>query len=238
MGEFIKIDELNLLTPGASRTKLSHRLLREKIRILESFVYQLDAVIFVHDLHSNRHIWTNGRYEQLIGYTWEDIGRMSTDEALSLFHIEDLSLLLEEANLLRHGQSSSFTGIYRIRHKSGHWVWMYGQASIIQRDRLGRPAFALGIAVDFSPHIQAENHLSDMINENRRLTNHIRLNCLTRREKEIIVHLTEGLTCKEISRVLGISYLTAETHIKNIHRKLGISNVSALLRFAAESGLR
>jgi PAS domain S-box-containing protein len=236
-GQF-NIDEFNLLHPDPTHSRLSRRLLKEKIQILESIVYQLDVVVFVHDLRSNRHIWTNGHYEKLIGYNGEEFSQMGFEEARLLFHPDDMELILEGINHLVADKVHSFSGIFRIQHKAGHWVWMYCQASIIQRDERGSPTFVLGIALDFSPHIQSERHLSDLINENRRLVNHIRLNCLTPREKEIIVHLTNDLTCKEISHLLGISYLTAETHVKNIHRKLGISHISALVRFAVESGLR
>ncbi len=238
MDNHFTIDEFGLLPPDSNHSRLSRKHLTEKVRTLESLVYHLDAVLFVYDLRSDQNVWTNGQYEKLIGFSVEEIRRMNTEEVEMLFHPDDMSLILGEIERLKDDTIHSFSGIYRIRHKSGHWVWLYCQASIIQRDAQGRPSFALAICLDFSPHIQAEHHLSGLINENRRLVNYMRLNCLTPREREIILHLTDGLTCKEISLLLGISYLTTETHVKNIHRKLGISNVPALLRFAVESGLR
>jgi DNA-binding NarL/FixJ family response regulator len=45
---------------------------------------------------------------------------------------------------------------------------------------------------------------------------------ITRREKEIIDLIIEGMTTRQISEHLGISYYTAETHRKNIYVKLGV----------------
>jgi DNA-binding CsgD family transcriptional regulator len=231
-------ENIHLLSPDQLHGRLKHKYLKEKIKILEEIVFGLDAVVFIHDLESNRHIWTNGNYKKLIGYEEAEILQLGLDEARVLFHPDDMKIILEGVEFLRNNKSDSFSGIYRIRHKLGHWILMYCHASIIQCDKRGSPSLALGFAVDFSPHIQSATRLNELIAENRQLVNHIRLNCLTRREKEILIHLTGGLTCKEISDLLGISYLTVETHIKNIHRKLGLSHISALVNFAVESGLK
>ncbi len=55
---------------------------------------------------------------------------------------------------------------------------------------------------------------------------------LTRREREIVQLLAEGMTNKEVATVLGISVKTAETHRSNIMRKLGLHSVSGLVRYA------
>jgi DNA-binding CsgD family transcriptional regulator len=52
---------------------------------------------------------------------------------------------------------------------------------------------------------------------------------LTRREGEIVRCVARGLTNKEIARLLSISLLTVETHLKNIFQKTGASNRVHLL---------
>lgn len=200
-------------------------------------LYHLPAVVFIHDLRTDRHIWTNGRYQDLIGYSDEEVLQVGLDGAGGLFHPDDMQVILAGNELMRSGQIESFSGIYRIRHKMGHWVWMYCNGAVIQREKDGLPSYALGFAVDFSPHIQSGQHLNELIAENRRLTNCVRLKCLTRREKEVIVCLAKGHSCKEISNTLGISYYTAETHVKHIHHKLGLYTNPSLLKFALENGL-
>jgi len=60
---------------------------------------------------------------------------------------------------------------------------------------------------------------------------------LSPREIEIIHHIKQGKTTKEIAEIVFLSSLTIETHRKNIFRKLQISNMAQLLSFAAENGI-
>ncbi|HMV42787.1 MAG TPA: response regulator transcription factor [Leptospiraceae bacterium] len=60
------------------------------------------------------------------------------------------------------------------------------------------------------------------------------LNALTSREKEIIHELANGFSPKEISESLDISVLTVRTHIRNIYKKLEVSNQVQLLKKAKE----
>ncbi len=55
---------------------------------------------------------------------------------------------------------------------------------------------------------------------------------LTSREREIVQALAEGKSNKEVGVALGISVHTAETHRSNIMRKLGLSSMSELVRYA------
>lgn len=57
---------------------------------------------------------------------------------------------------------------------------------------------------------------------------------ITRREKEVLGLIAEGLTNNEIARQLFISNTTVETHRKNILSKLGAKNTASLIRIAAQ----
>ena len=58
------------------------------------------------------------------------------------------------------------------------------------------------------------------------------LNKITKREKEIMVLLAKGNLYKEIATNLRISTLTVKNHLKNIYRKIGVTNRSeAIVRF-------
>jgi len=60
---------------------------------------------------------------------------------------------------------------------------------------------------------------------------------LTEREAEVVAMLARGLQTKEVARALGISAKTADRHIQNAYRKLGISSRAAATVFAMEHGL-
>lgn len=60
---------------------------------------------------------------------------------------------------------------------------------------------------------------------------------LTRREKEILVHIAEGLTNPEIAEKLFLSISTVDSHRKNLMRKLNFKNTALLIRWAVENKL-
>ncbi len=60
---------------------------------------------------------------------------------------------------------------------------------------------------------------------------------LTGREREILVHIAQGKTNKEIGAELGISTRTVEAHRDSLMRKLGIRTVAGLTRLVLEQGL-
>lgn len=60
---------------------------------------------------------------------------------------------------------------------------------------------------------------------------------LTAREREILVHIAQGKTNREIGTELGISTRTVEAHRDSLMRKLGIRTVAGLTRLAIEQKL-
>ncbi len=60
---------------------------------------------------------------------------------------------------------------------------------------------------------------------------------LTRREKEILKLVAEGLTSQEIADKLFINLRTVETHRMNINQKLDVKNTVGLVKEAIKRGL-
>ncbi len=60
---------------------------------------------------------------------------------------------------------------------------------------------------------------------------------LSKREKEILTLIADGLTNIEISKKLFISIDTVDTHRKNLYTKLKVNNTALLIRKAIENNL-
>ena len=60
---------------------------------------------------------------------------------------------------------------------------------------------------------------------------------LSAREQEILRHLAEGATSKEIAVILGLAPKTVENHRARILDKLGVANSAAAVRTALAQGL-
>ncbi len=55
---------------------------------------------------------------------------------------------------------------------------------------------------------------------------------LTKREKQVLVHMSEGLSTVQIASVIKLSALTIETHRKSIMRKLKAPNAVGAVAMA------
>ena len=93
-----------------------------------------------------------------------------------------------------------------------------------------------------------EDYISEDIS-NRVLINYVKtdnsyehlkdtgLESLTKREVEILRHIAEGATYKEIANKLFISFRTVETHKTHIMQKLEMKNLADLIKFAIKNKL-
>jgi DNA-binding NarL/FixJ family response regulator len=60
---------------------------------------------------------------------------------------------------------------------------------------------------------------------------------LTRRERDVLRKICDGLTNKRIAQVLGISPETVKTHVTHIIVKLGVANRAHAVSYAKSLGL-
>jgi two-component system nitrate/nitrite response regulator NarL len=58
---------------------------------------------------------------------------------------------------------------------------------------------------------------------------------LTKREKEIVSLIIDGLTNNEIAKSLFVSNRTIDTHRKNVLSKLGLKNTATLVKYALDN---
>lgn len=59
---------------------------------------------------------------------------------------------------------------------------------------------------------------------------------LTQRETEILTHLIDGKTNKEIARELDLQEITVKIHVRNIYRKIGAQNRARAVKITLEAG--
>jgi len=60
---------------------------------------------------------------------------------------------------------------------------------------------------------------------------------LTEREREVLVHIAESMTNREIAHALGISVKTVERHTENIMSKLNLHSRTELVKYAVRKNL-
>ncbi|MEZ5084074.1 MAG: LuxR C-terminal-related transcriptional regulator [Bacteroidales bacterium] len=231
-----QIEEINFLNLIRNSIKANTEIL-DQLKFLKEIISKLNVAIYIHDLKKLRHTWTNNNYSKIIGYTDFEISQMGPEWAEKNYHPNDRLIMKERLNFYKKNKGDTFSGIYRIKHKKGHWVWVYSSSIVFKRDEKGLPEQLLGMCIDFSDNFKTMKQFKELYKENQQLKNDLLIARLTNREKEVISFIAEGKTSQQIAEILNISLHTANNHRKNMLRKLKLHNIAELTRFAAETGL-
>jgi PAS domain S-box-containing protein len=121
---------------------------------------QTDEVIF------------NNRWANMLGYELKEIKpHISAWE--ELVHPDDLSDVQDILNKHLQGKTDFYESEFRMRHKSGKWIWIQDRGKVINRDSQGNPLRACGTHMDISDRKKAEKkqkHLNQKLkNKNKEL---------------------------------------------------------------------
>lgn len=85
--------------------------------------------------------------------------------------------------------------------------------------------------------VKGKTYLSDEVSLTLRKTAHQQIPVISRREKEVLQLIADGLTNAEIAGKLFISTTTVDTHRKNLLAKFDARNTAALVRYAMLNNL-
>jgi PAS domain S-box-containing protein len=100
----------------------------------------------------------NECWAQMLGYNLNEIiPHVSTWSAL--LHPEDMPSVMQILNNHLEGFTDSYETEHRLRHKSGHWVWVLDKGKVIERDKDGKPLRACGTHLDITKRKKAEERL-------------------------------------------------------------------------------
>ena len=106
----------------------------------------------------NGQIWWSAEFPTILGYAANELP-MSSATLEDLIHPEDRARVLAES--LRHiaGETESYSNIYRLRAKDGHYLWVEDRATAL-RDAGGVALRLTGIIADVTERKQAELDLA------------------------------------------------------------------------------
>jgi serine phosphatase RsbU (regulator of sigma subunit)/anti-sigma regulatory factor (Ser/Thr protein kinase) len=155
---------------------------RELAQAEERFRLALEgADLGTWDLHVPSGVVTlNDRYVQMLGYGEDELWRRRVryvswyaellacakgatgprvEDWAHFLHPEDAARVLQAFAAHLRGETAVFDSEYRMRHKSGDWVWILDRGRIIERDRNGAPLRVCGTHLDITFRKVAEQAL-------------------------------------------------------------------------------
>lgn len=94
----------------------------------------------------------------MLGYDPDEFP-LSYDIWVSLLHPEDRDEAVRETRNYLTGKTQVYEIEFRIKTKSGQWLWMQGRGKIVERDNCGNPLRIVGTHVDISYRKTAEEAL-------------------------------------------------------------------------------
>ena len=98
------------------------------------------------------------RWAEMKGYKLDDLKPdLSTWE--KLVHPDDLKMVYGILNEHLEGKAESYMAEFRMKHKSGKWLWIIDKGKVVTRDEKGNPVRACGTHMDITERKQAEEEL-------------------------------------------------------------------------------
>ncbi len=230
--------------------QLDYTVFEKQIPFLNQMAAIKNSGISIFDFYKKEHIFNSNNMHNLFGYDLEKIEEIGTEYYDSRIHPEDyLSLLKNGLSLIKYyytlppseRKDFKLQNEYRILNADNKYIKVIEQQQVLELDRTGNLWLALSV-LDISPNQESiDGVISQLVNvktgEIRQFElteNPIDTIELSKREKQILGYVKEGLLSKEISNNLSISVHTVNTHRQNILKKLGANNSFEAVEYASK----
>ncbi len=218
---------------------VDYKLWEKKRKTIQAFSQMSQSCIFIVDVFKQRYDFASGNFSHIFGYNPTDIKTINKQDDLleERIHPDDRLQMLEYQ--IEHGlfiyslppeERNDYQQIFQVRmlNANQQYINVISRQQVIEKDSNGKAWMIMGI-IDISP----DQLLSGKIKRTvlNRKTGEILTSSpipaekrLTKREKEILLFIRQGLLSKEIADRLHLSIYTVNNHRKNILEKLNADN--------------
>jgi DNA-binding CsgD family transcriptional regulator len=219
-------------------------VLKEKLRFFEELVDKAPCFLYINEIgkigseNTMRNVYLNKFAIDMTGYSKEEADELGSEYFRKVLHPDDFEVINQSIDYLRSiGDDNIFGGICRSKPKEKDYQWQVGRTRIFKRNTDGTPLQFLNAAVVLNDEFHSNNQIIDLLKENKQLINENTILKLSKREREVLKHLSAGDCAKKISVKLNISESTVISHRKNMLKKLNMHSTANLVNFAVENGL-
>ena len=218
------------------------------------------GIIQVIDYTQRRHVGLSGPTKNMTGFDPRDLMENGLEFVIGNFQKDDFKIYNETifsqvAEFLRNTPQDEhseyvFTYSYRTRRADGKWMNVFQQGSYITDPKTSLPLYGIALVNDISP-LKKDNSMIFSIDKKGNdagpfdyenvLTNYYysdpEESRLTRREREILGRLADGLSSKQVADKLNLSESTIVNHRKNMLKKTNTKNIAELVKYSINKGI-
>jgi DNA-binding CsgD family transcriptional regulator len=222
--------------------KLEFRSNDEELQFYRTILDKIPAIMGIQQMDdlsdptTNHNIWVNQNMLDFLKYSCQEMDELGFRLFLQTIHPDDMEMIGNAVMKFGTDQGMTYGGVYRLKPKNEDYKWVIGAITVMET-RNGIPWRFLNISLNIDQMKDTQEQVIVLTKEINHLKNYIKVNSLTRREKQIVKLITEGMTDREIGKHLYISHRTAKTHRNNIHRKLSTNSSASIIHFALDNGL-
>jgi diguanylate cyclase (GGDEF)-like protein/PAS domain S-box-containing protein len=112
------------------------------------------------------------RWAEIIGYTVEELQPIKFETWAQNLHPEDLKTAEQLISKHFSGELSFYELEARMKHKSGHYVWVLALGKLVERDSEGQPKRMIGTHLDITDRKKNEERMlvtSQLLNESQQI---------------------------------------------------------------------
>ncbi|MGM0556972.1 MAG: hybrid sensor histidine kinase/response regulator [Myxococcota bacterium] len=100
-------------------------------------------------------------WARILGYEVEELEPVSFETIAELAHPDDGARVEAEIQAHFQGETDFFESEFRMRHKSGRWIWLLDRGRVIERDDDGAPTLVAGMHLDITDRKRREQALRE-----------------------------------------------------------------------------
>lgn len=205
-----------------------HTLQESEARFRSVLESSLD-VAYRRNLKTDRYDYLSPAIEKLVGFSVDEFSTLPFREVLERIHLDDLPHVEEAIERMLTGDPAPTTVEYRLRGKSGEYLWLSDHFAILKDDE-DVPLYRVGIIRDITERKESEKRIQDLYREVEWRNTELKA---ANRELEAFSYSVSHDLRMPLARISGFVRLILDQYDAQLPEE-----VQRLLRLADESSVR
>ncbi len=126
-----------------SKEKHLEKELAFQKRRLENIIFGSDAGTWEWEINTGLQS-VNDKWCEKIGYTQDELSPVTIDTWRRLIHPDDVEKAVTAMDEYLSGKRDYYESEFRMKHKTGKWIWILSRGRIVERDEEGKPVIMAG----------------------------------------------------------------------------------------------